>query len=187
MFSLSMISLKPRAGEPPDNAGHFIEWLSGLSGNALGGVKYSVFGCGHHDWVQTYQRIPKLCDEIIAARGGKRLLERGEADAASASFFESFETYETKLWSILEQVRPVYDIVTVRSFLSDTIGIPNVAYQCHSVTSSPPHRRGRHDTSCSSAAELLHGPGDTEQVAYTYWCASREAAHRYAKTISPFS
>jgi hypothetical protein len=28
-------------GEPPDNAGHFMTWLTGLEGKELAGVKYS--------------------------------------------------------------------------------------------------------------------------------------------------
>lgn len=36
-------------GQPPDNAAHFFEWLSGLKGNNLKGVNYAVFGCGHRE------------------------------------------------------------------------------------------------------------------------------------------
>lgn len=33
-------------GQPPDNAAHFVEWLSGLKqGDELKGVKYAVYGC----------------------------------------------------------------------------------------------------------------------------------------------
>lgn len=34
-------------GQPPDNAAHFVEWLSGAKGNELEGVDFAVFGCGH--------------------------------------------------------------------------------------------------------------------------------------------
>ena len=34
-------------GEPPDNAARFVEWLQGLNGDELKGVKYAVFGCGN--------------------------------------------------------------------------------------------------------------------------------------------
>jgi cytochrome P450/NADPH-cytochrome P450 reductase len=35
-------------GQPPDNAAHFVNWLSGLKGEKeLQGVKYAVFGCGN--------------------------------------------------------------------------------------------------------------------------------------------
>lgn len=34
-------------GQPPDNASHFTDWLEKLQGQALEGIKYAVFGCGH--------------------------------------------------------------------------------------------------------------------------------------------
>ena len=34
-------------GQPTDNAVYFMEWLQGLEGNQLEGLKYAVFGCGH--------------------------------------------------------------------------------------------------------------------------------------------
>lgn len=38
-------------GQPPDNAAHFFEWLSGLKeSDALRDVNYAVFGCGHRKW-----------------------------------------------------------------------------------------------------------------------------------------
>ncbi len=36
-----------------------------------------MFGCGHHDWSQTYHRVPKLLDTAAEARGGLRLLFYG--------------------------------------------------------------------------------------------------------------
>lgn len=35
-------------GQPPDNAAHFVNWLSNLEDQKkLGGVKYAVYGCGN--------------------------------------------------------------------------------------------------------------------------------------------
>ena len=91
-------------GEPADNAGHFVEWLVSLKGQELLNLRYAVFGCGNKDWTQTYQRIPKLIDSTFEQRGGKRLLDRGEGDAGSSTFFESFDEWEAKLWEILPSV-----------------------------------------------------------------------------------
>lgn len=88
----------------PDNAARFVDWLSHLNSNELAGVRYTVFGCGNHEWAQTYQRIPKLCDSLIDKHGGKRLLERGEGDAGDGSFFQVFDEYEIKLWEALAKV-----------------------------------------------------------------------------------
>jgi cytochrome P450/NADPH-cytochrome P450 reductase len=91
-------------GQPADNAGRFVEQLSGLKGNELDGVSYAVFGCGNRDWALTYQRIPRMIDEQMEARGAKRILERGEGDASGAEFFDSFDAWEEQLWNVLGQV-----------------------------------------------------------------------------------
>jgi cytochrome P450 / NADPH-cytochrome P450 reductase len=91
-------------GQPADNAAHFVEWLSTINANELAGVSYAVFGCGNRDWVATYQRIPTLCDSVISERGGKRLVARGEGDAGSAEFFETFDAWAAGLWKELAEV-----------------------------------------------------------------------------------
>ncbi|KAF9812238.1 hypothetical protein IEO21_06278 [Rhodonia placenta] len=91
-------------GEPADNAAHFVEWLKSLKGQELANVSYAVFGCGNRDWVQTYQRIPKLVDSTLGERGARRLLEAGAGDASSAEFFETFDDWEHKLWGTLSKV-----------------------------------------------------------------------------------
>ena len=52
-------------GEPTDNTTKFVNWLSHIKGSELSGVQFAVFGCRNRDWVQTYQQIPKLCDELL--------------------------------------------------------------------------------------------------------------------------
>lgn len=99
-----IISVLSYLGHPADNAKHFVEWLSNLKSDSLGGVAFATFGCGNKDWQATYQRIPKLCDTTLSDCGAKRLLPRGEADAGSGEFFESFDAWETALWGSLSQV-----------------------------------------------------------------------------------
>ncbi|KAK0194657.1 fatty acid hydroxylase [Armillaria mellea] len=70
-------------GEPADNATRFVDWLSNLKGDELRGVSFTVFGCGNSDWVQTYQKIPKLCDELIEKY--------------------VFDEYQGKLWKTLSK------------------------------------------------------------------------------------
>ena len=101
----SRISAHSCSGQPADNAAHFVEWLSSLSGSELEKVSFAVFGCGNHDWVSTYQRIPTLCDDLLSKRGAKRLLDRGAGDAGSGDFFETFDHWEINFWSILDKVR----------------------------------------------------------------------------------
>jgi cytochrome P450 / NADPH-cytochrome P450 reductase len=85
-------------GQPPDNASQFVKWLEMLDGG-LDGVEYAVFGCGHSEWVSTFQRIPNLVDELMEKHGGKRLAQRGFANAAEGEIFGSFDTWtHASLW-----------------------------------------------------------------------------------------
>src|SRR5947209_3447142 len=71
-------------GAAPDNATQFVKWLGGeLAKDAFAKLRYAVFGCGNSDWAATYQSIPRLLDEKLAAHGGKSVYPRGEGDARS--------------------------------------------------------------------------------------------------------
>lgn len=97
-------------GQPPSNAAHFIKWMEDLAGNEMEKVSYAVFGCGHHDWVDTFLRIPKLVDTTLEQRGGTRLVPMGSADAATSDMFSDFEAWEdTVLWPSLKEKYNVTD------------------------------------------------------------------------------
>jgi cytochrome P450/NADPH-cytochrome P450 reductase len=71
-------------GAAPDNATQFVKWLTGdLPKDAFAKVKYAVFGCGNSDWAATYQSIPRIIDEQMAAHGARAVYARGEGDARS--------------------------------------------------------------------------------------------------------
>ena len=71
-------------GAAPDNATQFVKWLGGdLRKDAFANVRYAVFGCGNSDWAATYQSIPRLIDEQLAAHGARSVFPRGEGDARS--------------------------------------------------------------------------------------------------------
>jgi cytochrome P450 / NADPH-cytochrome P450 reductase len=71
-------------GAPPDNATQFVKWLgSDLPKDAFAKVRYAVFGCGNSDWAATYQSIPRMLDEQLAAHGARSVYARGEGDARS--------------------------------------------------------------------------------------------------------
>jgi cytochrome P450/NADPH-cytochrome P450 reductase len=71
-------------GAPPDNATQFVKWLgSDLPKDAFAKLRYAVFGCGNSDWAATYQSIPRMIDERLAAHGAKSVYGRGEGDARS--------------------------------------------------------------------------------------------------------
>jgi cytochrome P450/NADPH-cytochrome P450 reductase len=71
-------------GAAPDNATQFVKWLGeDVPKDAFAKVRYAVFGCGNSDWAATYQSIPRIIDEQLAAHGGKSVFARGEGDARS--------------------------------------------------------------------------------------------------------
>lgn len=85
-------------GEPPDNANRFIKWIETLNESSLEGVQYAVFGCGNHDWKNTFLRIPKLTDSLLEKWGAKRMAEFGFADAAENDIFNDFEKWEDSVF-----------------------------------------------------------------------------------------
>lgn len=97
-------SVDARSGEPADNAAYFVNWLSSLQGEPLSNIKYAVFGCGNRDWVQTYQRVPRLVDELLDRYGGRALLPRGEGDAGGSDMFNDFDNWEDLLFKKLTEV-----------------------------------------------------------------------------------
>lgn len=90
-------------GQPPDNAAVFCKWLEHLEANALQNVSYTVYGCGHHDWTQTFHRVPKLVDQTMEARGASRICEVGLTDVAQGDMFTDFEQWEDDVfWPAVE-------------------------------------------------------------------------------------
>ena len=90
-------------GQPPDNAASFCGWLEGLEANELQGVSYAVYGCGHHDWTQTFHKVPKVVDRTMEARGALRICEMGLTDVARGDMFTDFEQWEDDVfWPAVE-------------------------------------------------------------------------------------
>lgn len=87
-------------GQPPDNAAQFVAWLEMHGADStLDGLEYAVFGCGHSDWANTFQRIPILVDGLLEKWGGKRLVERGLSNAVDGDMFSDFDTWSDRsLW-----------------------------------------------------------------------------------------
>ncbi len=90
-------------GQPADNAGQFLEYLQDAKDvNAFARTRFAVFGCGHSDWTDTFQRIPTLVDSLLASHGATRLAERGLSDVAEHNTMSDFEQWmEESLWPAL--------------------------------------------------------------------------------------
>ena len=91
-------------GKPPDNAERFCRWItdSATPADAASGLAFSVFGCGNMDWASTYQAVPTLLDEQLAAHGGTRIRDRGEGDARS-DFDGQFSDWYSELWPAITE------------------------------------------------------------------------------------
>ncbi len=119
-------------GRPPDNAVQFCHWLESdtLGQDALQGVRYAVFGCGHHDWAATFQAIPRFIDDNLAARGATRLYTRGEGDAGG-DFYGAFDAWRQPLWP---QLAVSLGLKPVESPLKS-----GPLYEVKIITERPPH------------------------------------------------
>ncbi len=114
-------------GRPPDNARGFCDWLSSdqLAPDALSGVQYAVFGCGHRDWASTFQAVPTLLDEGLAAHGAQRMTARGGGDAGG-DFDGDFENWYGSFWP---QVAEALDIELAADTLSEARNAQAELYQ----------------------------------------------------------
>jgi len=68
--------------------------------NPLEEVLFAVFGCGNHLWRGTYQRVPSAIDALLQKLGGKRICERGEADAAG-DLWGALDEWLAPFWGLL--------------------------------------------------------------------------------------
>ncbi|MFD5396046.1 cytochrome P450 [Streptomyces sp. NPDC127097] len=69
-------------GRPTDDAAAFVQWLNTAQDGAAADLPFAVLGVGDRNWAATYQHIPTLIDDRLAALGAHRLLPRAEADAS---------------------------------------------------------------------------------------------------------
>uniref|UniRef100_A0AAU2UXW8 Bifunctional cytochrome P450/NADPH--P450 reductase n=1 Tax=Streptomyces sp. NBC_00003 TaxID=2903608 RepID=A0AAU2UXW8_9ACTN len=90
-------------GQPTDDAAHFVRWIADAEPGAADGVPYAVLGVGDRNWAATYQRVPTLIDERLAALGAERLLPRAEADASGELMGTVREFAETLRVALLER------------------------------------------------------------------------------------
>lgn len=95
-------------GQPPDNAAAFASWLTNLEaeGNpkSLQDHVHAVFGCGHRDWVDTFQRVPTWVDNALTACGSKAVVKRGSSDVSNDETFNEFDLWaDQSLWPALTQ------------------------------------------------------------------------------------
>jgi cytochrome P450/NADPH-cytochrome P450 reductase len=84
-------------GQPPDNAAQFVQWLKTVDASKVKNSQFAVFGCGHHDWFSTFQKVPKLLDSILTEKGATPIVQRGETDVALGKIFDDFDEWQDNL------------------------------------------------------------------------------------------
>jgi cytochrome P450 / NADPH-cytochrome P450 reductase len=89
-------------GQPPDNGKRFVAWLEAHEADKdkLKGVKYAVFGLGNPDWVNTFNRIPKLIDRLVSAEGATMIVPTVLGNV-SQDIFGTFDDFTDNLWKTL--------------------------------------------------------------------------------------
>ncbi|MFJ9692205.1 cytochrome P450 [Kitasatospora sp. NPDC101183] len=141
-------------GQPTDDAALFVRRLQETTEDgAARGVVYAVLGIGDRTYAATYQRVPTLIDERLAALGGTRLLPAGEADA-SGDLAGGVRTFTTALRTLLLERYGDADAPAAAA-------APEAAYTVTEVTGGPLHAlAARHDLAAFTvtAVESLTDP-----------------------------
>ncbi|EXJ56392.1 hypothetical protein A1O7_06735 [Cladophialophora yegresii CBS 114405] len=122
-------------GQPPDNAARFVEWLSTCEPGSLSGTQYTVFGCGHRDWSQTFHRIPKLVDTLLEGAGATRIAPVGLTDASKGNIYGDFEDWvDSSLWATLTSGDSHGVIMATRVEISTNARSSNLRYDVSLAT-----------------------------------------------------
>ncbi|KAL4746133.1 hypothetical protein BDW72DRAFT_207610 [Aspergillus terricola var. indicus] len=82
-------------GRPPDNAKRFVAWIEDLAsrGHKLPArTRYTVFGVGNSDWVDTFHRIPLFINESLEKLGAERFMEAAFLNV-KRELVDTFETW----------------------------------------------------------------------------------------------
>ncbi|MCM2389020.1 bifunctional cytochrome P450/NADPH--P450 reductase [Streptomyces albipurpureus] len=87
-------------GRPTDDAARFVDWLETTDAAELPAVPYAVLGVGDRNWPATYQRIPTLIDERLAAAGGNPLVPRAAVDVSGDVAAET-DRWGDQVWAEL--------------------------------------------------------------------------------------
>lgn len=86
-------------GLPASNSAEMIAWLEKMAAQSgsLADLKYAIFGCGHSDWKDTYQKVPVLLHQLMKNSGAKPLVPMGALDAATGDMFSDFADWYQEL------------------------------------------------------------------------------------------
>ncbi|GHE08898.1 bifunctional cytochrome P450/NADPH--P450 reductase [Streptomyces alanosinicus] len=142
-------------GRPTDDAAEFVTWLEELGPGSLKGVRYAVLGVGDRNWAATYQRVPTLIDERLAAAGATPLLERGAADT-SGDFAGTVDRWTADLWTaLLERYGDSVAGAEAATGPAEDVGLYELQDATDSVTGELAARHGVQPMEVLDAYELV--------------------------------
>lgn len=92
-------------GDPSDNAGSFLEWLTKLqpadtAAGPLSSLRYAAFGLGNSQY-RYYNRVVDVVDQAFEKFGAQRLMPTGKADDAQGTTGEDFMAWRDELFVFL--------------------------------------------------------------------------------------
>lgn len=71
---------------------------------SLDGHVHAVYGRGHRDWVDTFQKVPTWVDNALSTCGSKAIVRRGFSDVSYDDTFNEFDLWaDQSLWPALTQ------------------------------------------------------------------------------------
>lgn len=109
-------------GLPAENTTKMIAWLDKMASDprSLQNIRYAVFGCGHSDWKESYQRVPQLVDQAMLKSGATRLAATGSSDGATGNVFSDITQ-----WSEQELFPALFRACNMKAVESGKDGIPS--------------------------------------------------------------
>ena len=136
-------------GDAPDNARQFLEWLKSANSEALAKSRFAIFGCGHRDWVATYQRVPKTIEAELLRKSATAIAPRGETDVAAGTIFDNFDDWIDIVWSALDRRGSTHEVEGLDMDISTSSRAIHLRHQLQSalvlkndvVTKGDPEKR----------------------------------------------
>ena len=89
-------------GGPTDNAQLFYQWVINefiiqKDKETFSNLKFAVFGCGDSSFTKTFNRMAKITEENLSARGAQKIVDTGLGDN-NKNLNEDFLLWKNEFW-----------------------------------------------------------------------------------------
>ncbi|KAI5360063.1 putative Flavoprotein-like superfamily [Septoria linicola] len=96
-FSVSTLPLDAGVDRVPRDH----PWLKSVGEAKVSGARFALFGCGHRDWVSTYQKVPRTIQQELCSKGATAIVARGETDVSQSTIFDDFDAWTDTLMTAI--------------------------------------------------------------------------------------